>query len=162
MADNKNATAPQNVDDLEKSLQVTPPSAWIVLGAFTALMAGLLVWAVFGTVATTVHAKSVVVDGTVICLLSEEEAAITHAGDEAVIRGARFEVEYVTFVPVSRDEVKQEVKLDYLADALLEDSWGYAIFLTGDTSELPENVPLDTVITVERTSPISLVLGNGA
>ena len=159
MSDNKNTTALQSDDDLEKSLHATVPSMWIALGAFAALLAGLLVWGIFGSVATTVHVKTVVLDGVAICILTEQEAELTHEGDDVLIRDTHLEVGHVLSIPVSRDEVEQDVFLDYLADALLKDGWGYTVTFKGDISELPESVPLDTTITVDRTAPIKLLLG---
>ena len=159
MADSKNGAALQGDDDLEKSLHVAPPSIWVALGALAALLAGLLAWAIFGSVATTIHVKTVVLDGVALCVLTEQEAEITHEGDDVVIKDTQLKVAHVVPVPVSRDEVEQDVHLDYLADALLKEGWGYPITFEGDISGLPESVPLDTTITVERTAPIMLVLG---
>lgn len=55
---NKRATERlRSPDDLEKYVQVTNPSVWVVLGACIALLAGLLAWGIFGTVSTNVSAQ---------------------------------------------------------------------------------------------------------
>ena len=62
-----------SADELEKCVRVTPPSVWVALVAFAVLLAGILAWAVFGTIATRVPAKGVVLDGAAMCFL-------THSG----------------------------------------------------------------------------------
>ncbi len=49
----------QSPEALNDYIRVTKPSVWIVLAALVLLLAGMLVWSVFGTVA--VHAE----DGSV-------------------------------------------------------------------------------------------------
>ena len=47
-----------SADELEKCVRVTPPSVWVALAAFAVLIAGLLAWAIFGTIATRVPATA--------------------------------------------------------------------------------------------------------
>ncbi len=52
----KKVSSPESLNDY---IRVTTPSVWIVLPALVGLLAGMLVWSIFGSVA--VHAE----DGTV-------------------------------------------------------------------------------------------------
>ncbi|MBQ9881500.1 MAG: hypothetical protein IJM42_02690 [Synergistes sp.] len=52
----KKVSSPESLNDY---IRVTTPSVWIVLAALVVLLAGMLVWSIFGSVA--VHAE----DGTV-------------------------------------------------------------------------------------------------
>ncbi len=155
-----------SADELEKCVRVTPPSAWVALVAFVVLLAGLLAWAVFGTIATRVPTTAAVVDGRAICFLSEEDVVKMHVGDKADIDGEALGIEGVTLkvssistLPVSRAEADEIVPGDYMAEALMKDNWAYPVTFEGDTSGLPEGVPLSMEITVERLAPIRLLLG---
>ncbi|MBQ9001340.1 MAG: hypothetical protein IJ087_05760 [Eggerthellaceae bacterium] len=156
-----------SADELEKSVRVTPPSAWVALVAFTALLAGLLAWAIFGTIATRVPTKCAVIDGQAVCFLSEKDIVKMHVGDRADVvqagglddeGGATLQVSGISTLPVSRTEAEKVAPGDYLVGALMPEDWAYQITFEGDTSRLPENVPLSAEITVERLAPIRLLL----
>ena len=156
-----------STDELEKCLRITPPSAWVALAAFVVLLAGLLSWAIFGTIATRVPATAAVVNGQAICFLPEADIVKTHVGDQADIGGKALGTEDVTLkvsdistLPVSRAEVNKIVSSDYLTEAMTKENWAYPVTFEGDTSKLPEYVPLSMEITVERLAPISLLLRN--
>ena len=148
-----------SADELEKSIRVTPPSAWVALAAFAALLAGLLAWAIFGTIATRVPAKGAVIGGQALCFLTEDDAKKMHVGDEAVVDGTTLKVSGVSTLPVSRAEAGRIVPGDYLVDALMREDWAYQVTFEGDTSKLPEGVPISMEIMVERIAPIRLLLG---
>jgi len=63
-------------------------------------------------------------------------------------------------LPVSRAEAGKIAPGDYLVDALMKENWAYQVTFEGDTSKLPEGVPLSAEITVEWIAPIRLVLGS--
>ena len=158
-----------NADELEKCVRVTPPSAWAVLAAFIALLAGLLAWSIFGTIATRVPVKGAVIDGQAICFLPEEDIAKMHVGDKADIDGNTIGIDNPTLrvsgisaLPVSRAEASKIAPGDYLAETLLKENWSHLVTFEGDTSKLPEGVPLSMEITVERLAPISLLLGSSS
>ena len=147
-----------SADELEKCVRVTPPSVWVVLAAFVALLAGILAWAIFGTIATRVPATGVVIDGQAMCFLPEEDIQKMTVGDQADVNGVTLTVSSISTLPVSRTEAGKIAPGDYLVEALMQDDWAYQITFEGDTSKLPEGVPLSMEITVERLAPISLVL----
>ena len=74
-----------SADELEKSVRVTPPSVWVALTAFAALLVGLFAWAIFGTIATSVPTTAAVVNGKAICFLPEEDIVKMHVGDQASV-----------------------------------------------------------------------------
>lgn len=155
-----------SADELEKCVRVTPPSVWVALAAFAVLIAGLLAWAIFGTIATRVPATAAVVNGQAVCFLSEDDIVKMHVGDQADIDGEALGIDGVTLkvssissLPVSRAEAGKIAPGDYLVDALMKENWAYQVTFEGDTSKLPEGVPLSAEITVEWIAPIRLVLG---
>ena len=156
-----------SADELEKCVRVTPPSIWVALVAFAVLLAGLLAWAIFGTIATRVPTTAAVVNGQAVCFLPEDDIVKMHVGDQADVNGEALGIDNVTLkvnsisnLPVSRAEAGKIAPGDYLADALMKENWAYQVTFEGDTSKLPEGVPLSTEITVERIAPIRLVLGS--
>ena len=156
---NKRATEKlRSPEDLDKYVQVTNPSVWVIMLAIVVLLAAVLVWAVFGAVSTSVTTTGVVVKGQALCFLDAEEVAKVKVGDVANVDGERMTVSSVASIPGSREEVSKVLESDYLVSALLNGDWAYAIQFEGDTSELASDVPLTVNITVERVAPISLIL----
>ena len=156
-----------SADELEKSVRVTPPSVWVALAAFAALLVGLLAWAIFGTIATSVPTTAAVVNGQAMCFLPEEDIVKMHVGDQASVvqvgnqesdSSVNLKVSTISTLPVSRAEAAKIAPSDYLVDALMQDNWAYQITFEGDTSKLPENVPFSMEITVERLAPINLLV----
>jgi len=149
-----------SADELEKCVRVTPPSVWVALAAFTALLVGLLAWAIFGTVATRVPTACAVVNGQALCFLPEEDIEKMHVGDQADVKDVTLKVSSISNLPVSRTEAGKIAPGDYLVGTLMQEDWAYQVTFEGDTSKLPEGVPLSMEITVERLAPIKLVLGS--
>lgn len=157
---NKRATERlRNPEDLDKYLRVTNPSVWVVLLACIALLAGLLIWAIFGTIEPNVKAYGARVNGQTICIVTPESIGKLNEGDQAMVNGVPMTVDDVSATPISRDEARTLLGNDYLVATLMSGDWAYVVSLTGDVSTLPEGAPLETTITVERIAPITLVLG---
>ena len=146
-------------DDLDKYVQVTNPSVWVVLAACVSLLVGLLSWGVFGSVNTNVAATGAVVDGRAVCFLAAEDAARVHVGDEVNVAGNMMEVSQISAIPLSREEARGLLDNDYLMATVFGGDWAYEVILSGDTSGLAFGVPIPMSITTERVAPISLVLG---
>ena len=147
-------------DDLDKCVQVTNPSVWVVLAACLALLVGLLIWGVFGSVTSRVTTIGVRGEDGTMCFLSAEDAAKVQAGDDAYVGDKHMTVAEVRSIPYSRDELSDAIGSDYLLNALLDDSdWAFLVIFDGDSSKLPEGVPLTVMITTERIAPISVILG---
>lgn len=146
-------------DDLDKYVRVTNPSAWLVITACVAVLAGLLMWGIFGSVTSGVSCTGAVADGGALCLLSAEEVTKVHVGDQASVGGERMQIESISAAPLSRGEVRSELGSDFLVSKLMRDDWGYVVRFAGDTSDLVAFVPLEVTITVERIAPITLLLG---
>lgn len=150
-------------DDLDKYVRVTNPSVWIVLAACLALLAGLLAWGVFGTVATSVKGTGVYTQGKVVCFLTADKVSEVHVGDSAYVDGERMKVSSISSVPVSRGEAKNVVNSDYLVSSLVNGDWAYVLEFEVDEEEgdhnFREDIPLNVEITTERIAPITLLFG---
>ena len=108
-----------SADELEKSVRITPPSVWVALVAFAALLAGLLAWGIFGTIATRVPTKTAVINGQALCFLSEGDIKKMHVGDEAEADGTKLKVSKISTLPISRSEASKIATGDYLVGALM-------------------------------------------
>ena len=60
-------------DQLTGYLRVTGPGVWVALAGIIILLAGLLVWGVFGTIITKATVPSVVKDEKISCYVLEED-----------------------------------------------------------------------------------------
>lgn len=147
-------------DDLEKYVRVTNPGAWMIVGACVTLLAGLLVWGVFGTVSTSVSATGAIIDGKPLCFLEAADITKIKEGDAASFGGARVKVANIAATPLSTSEARDELGSDYLVSSLIESDWGYQVTFSGDVSDLAQTVPLSVNITTERIAPLSLILEN--
>ena len=146
-------------DDLDKFVQVTNPSIWVVLGACVALIAGLLAWGALGSVTTSVSTTGVAENGQALCFLAAEDAAKVREGDLAYVGDEQMVVAEVSAVPLSRNEAGEILSSDYLVSTLMNGDWAYKVTFNGNVPKLAQGVPLTVSITTERIAPISLVLG---
>ena len=159
---NKKATEKlRSPDDLEKYVRVTNPSAWVIVGSCMFLLAGLLVWGIFGAISTSISTTGTVVNDAPICFLSGEDAAHVSVGDIATVDGKNVVVSNVAAVPYSRDEAHELVENDYLVSTLMQEDWGYLVEFErrNEADTFADHVPLAIVITTERFAPISLIFG---
>lgn len=154
-------------EDLDRYVRVTTPSAWLVVIAALLLVFGLLAWGIFGAVTTSVSGMCYVQDSAgdtpvAVCLLSPEARASVSEGDSCTVGGVSAHIATVPNTPLSHDEARSIVQSDYLLAALMEGDWAYPVYIRVDgpgANRLEPNVPLTMSITVERTAPISLILG---
>ena len=160
---NKTATEKlRSPDDLDKYIQVTNPSIWVVLLACAALLVGLLAWGVFGTVTTNVAATGTMIDGKVVCFMDAEDASKVHVDDAASTNGEKLVVTEISAIPLSRKEASANLANDYLESALIKSDWSYKVVLgvDGHADQIAQGVPIPVNIAVESVAPISLVLGS--
>ena len=164
MADNQSFFRSEAVDqlndsgDLDKSLRVVTPRVWVVLVAIIALLAGIVSWAFFGAVSTTVSLKAINTDGALVCFVPASNTKKVAVGNPAQVDDHPATVNFISTVPLSRSEVKDIVENDYLVAVNTSEGWSFVdeVKLDGK-NDLPMDVPLDAVITTERISPIELI-----
>ena len=146
-------------DDLEKYMRVTSLQVWVLLGLCAVLLVGLVIWGFFGSISTNLTVTGSVIDGTPICMLTEEEVAQVKVGDEALVDGREASVAVVYQVPLTRDEAEKAFENDYLVNALIEGDWSYLVELSSDSvGDLKQEVPIPITITTSKTAPVSLVM----
>lgn len=77
-------SSPEQLNDY---IKVTRPSLWMVLGAVTALLVGVVIWGVFGFISTTGKAIAVVQDGKAVCYADPGKIPIPDEALELVSGG---------------------------------------------------------------------------
>ena len=159
---NKKATEKlRSPDDLDKYVRVTNASVWAIIAAFSLLIAGLLAWAVFGSISTNVTTKGTYLqDGDVVCFLPYDQAITVSVGNEANVGGEQMTVASLSGLPLSRDEAKDVLGSDFLTSSLVSDDWIYVVKFNGDGDyDFEVGYPIQVSITTETIAPISFVLG---
>ncbi|MBP3894278.1 MAG: hypothetical protein J6D34_09595 [Atopobiaceae bacterium] len=149
-------------DDLDKYVRVTNPSGWVALLGCVALLVGLLVWGVFGTVSTNVDASCVVIpSGDVICLISPKDIANVKQDDPIATDDSRGYVSSVATVPLSRAEVRELVQSDYLTDTLMPANHNWAFVVQIAELDVDKGWVEDAVITTKRVAPLAALFDTG-
>ncbi len=105
-------------DEPDKALRIASPGVLAVLFACVALILGFLAWGIFGRITSAVSATGVSIGGKVECFLSDDEMLGVEIGDKANVNGAVMWVTGVSKTPLSREETRDIVDSDYLADRL--------------------------------------------
>ena len=118
-----------------------------------ALLVGVVIWGVFGTIETTIE-TGVVVDGdTVLCYVSAEDASRLEAGMTVSVEGNIGSVKSMSAVPVQVDDGFDDYIL-YLT-GFAKGDFCYAVEV--EMSGMAEGV-YAALITVDSTHPISFVI----
>ena len=147
-------------DDMEKYLRITNPGMWLILGACAALLIGLLVWAFFGSVFTTVSAMCTKSNGRMISLIPPDDFMWIEIGDKTYISGVAWKVSEIGPAPISKLQAIELLGSEYMANTLMKDAWAYPVYFT---SELEENIPDDmlkltlAVIITREMRPIETI-----
>lgn len=149
----KSAESISSPEQLNEYIRVVSPSVWLVLSAVILLLAGALVWGVFGKLETTIPAAAVCENGHTTCFISAESDTIPKPGMEVILGEKRGDILSVNSTPVRFDK-STESYVFYKSG-----------FREGDFCYL-SNVEIDGLadgtysakIVVGNTSPISFIL----
>jgi hypothetical protein len=155
----------KTADDLEQYVQITNPRVWIIMAACAALLTGLLVWAFFGTAATTVEARAAMLEEKMQCFLPSEEYQLVRVGDPAYINHMPWTVSECSGVPLSRDAAYGIVGSDFLYYELIKANKSYQVTLEPVQSGYVSGTgcgsgpaTVDVVIHTRSVHPIDLIL----
>ena len=149
-------------DDMEQYVKIATPRIWLLLCACALLLAGLLVWAFFGTAATTVETNAVLLNGEMQSFLPFQEFRLIRVGDQAYINDTPWTVSECSSVPLSRDTAIGMIGSDYLYDKLIKTNISYVVTFTPDQAhtDFGENngIPVNAIIYTQEMHPIDLIL----
>ena len=142
-------------EQLNNYIKVSSPSVWIVLIAAIVLLASVLVWAVFGTLPTTVTLNGVNNDGKMVCYAADVSSI--SVGDSIVIDGVeRGEITEISEKPISQEDASAQYADDEYTLYLLNLSqWNYVI--EAEVSDIADGVT-EMQVVVDSVSPISFIM----
>lgn len=148
----KKVTSPEELHDY---IRVSSPSVWLLIGAVAALLIGVLIWAAFGTLDSTVTVSGVSDGGVVRCYVSE--SAGIQAGSKVWLNGTEGTVRSVSRTPLSRAAAAQDCGGDeYTVYRLNLADWNYVVEL--DVAGVPDGFVSAKILT-ERIHPLSFIFG---
>ncbi|MEG0909954.1 MAG: hypothetical protein RSB47_00915 [Ruthenibacterium sp.] len=147
-------SSPEQLNDY---IRVTNPSVWVILGAIIALLVGVCIWGIFGTMDMKVQAPAVAKDGHIVLYLTESQAKKVNRGDEICADGQNGTVSEVSQKIFSYEEMRaaQGQYADAMQPAPSPTAGFYEI-----KAEIPQIVDgVTTVeITAERIKPMTFLL----
>jgi len=73
-------------EQLNQYIRVARPGIWLLLAASVLILAGMIIWAVFGTVETVVRVGVQVENGNAVCYVSEHTSMRLEPGMPVVIQ----------------------------------------------------------------------------
>lgn len=140
-------------EQLNEYIRVANPGVWLILAAVVALLVGVVIWGVFGTMETTIETGVVVDGGTVTCYVSAEDASRLEEGMAVSVENNIGSIKSVSAAPVQINETFSDYIL-YLTGFVRGD-FCYAVEV-----ELPDMADgvYAAMITVDSTHPISFVI----
>ena len=140
-------------EQLNEYIRVANPGVWLVLAAVIALLVGVVIWGVFGTVETTIE-TGVVVDGdAALCYVSAEDAARLETGMTVSVEGNIGSVKSMSAAPV---QVNDDFD-DYILYLTGFEKGDFCYAVEVEMSGMAEGV-YAALITVDSTHPISFVI----
>ncbi len=140
-------------EQLNNYIRVSSPSIWLVLGAAVVLLVSMLVWAVFGTLPTTVTLNGVQNGGELVCYAPDISSV--DVGDSIIINGVESgKVTAISKKPVSLENVSSQYSDEYTLYSLNLSEWNYVI--NTDIPAENEDV-IQLQIVVDNVSPISFI-----
>ena len=140
-------------EQLSDYIKVSNVGVWILLGLVFLLLVSVLVWAIVGSLNTTVKARGVAENGRVVCYLPS--VSKIDIGDEAHMDNVSGRVTDISEKPQSASAVAKGYD-EYTAYQLQLSDWNYTV--TIEAEGCPDGVCTFFVIS-DSVSPISFITG---
>lgn len=87
-------------EQLNDYIKVANPGVWIILLAVVCLLAGTVIWGVFGTIETKVSSTVIVSDGKAVCYIAQDDISSVKEGQTVTIDGVEGTISSVAKNPV--------------------------------------------------------------
>lgn len=149
-----------SVDDLDRYLKVTNPSAWVLLGAVTVLLAAAIIWGFTAAIPIQVSATGILKGNQVICFLPID--GTTQATVETPVTTAGYDTQIVEidYNPYSPREVAEYTNNDYVASQS-DGNWSYMLTIAAASgiSDWNEGEDVPVQFTIKEVAPFAYLFG---
>ena len=154
------AEAPEQLDAYVKA---SGSGVWLVILALLILMITTVVWSVTGTLPETLEVKGCTgLDGNIYCYIPSEMNCMYLDGcrvsgtlpDGSIATGY---VQRVSEQPYSKEELKQKLDSDWIAENLISSVYSYEVLIQTE-NQFQKNMLTSVVITVDEVKPIKFIL----
>jgi len=149
----KTVESVQSPEVLDSYLRVTTPGVWIFLAAVVCLLAGVIVWSIFGTIESKVNVAVCHEDGKAYCV-------VPYASFEQITKTGAVTVDGKTYA-LDDKQYTQDVAGDSTDPRILVvggfKKGDYVVYITLKEKPSKEGVFAGTVVT-ETIKPITLLL----
>ena len=156
-----------SADQLDRYIEITNPSGWVVLIAAAIYLVALFIWSNATVIPVNETFTGVLEGDTITCWVNMDAFdMIQRGGTVARVQNIQLgDVDQLDEMPLSEYELKKEYG-DYLTDNMRTFEWNYLISLKASPELLKllgnsqtRLIPVD--FTMSTTNPIALVLGEG-
>lgn len=145
--------SPEQLNDYIKTSRL---SVWLIIFAVLTLISSVFIWAIFGSLDTTVTVDGVSKGSTVICFT--DNIGDIKVNNNVKIGDCAGTVTYVSQTPVSYEEAVTLADTDeYTLYCLDLAKFNYVVEITVDNTISEKYVLADIV--VEKISPVSFIFG---
>ena len=143
-------SSPEQMNDY---IKVSNVGVWIILTAMILVLAGVLLWGVFGNLQTTVQTVGVVNAGQAVCYVADPSEI--SVGDTVRIGNGTGTVTEIAARPVSAGELAEQYD-EYTVYRLSPADWSYAV--TVECADCGDGVQTAKII-CESVRPGSFLFG---
>lgn len=140
-------------EDLHDYVRVTNPGVWLILSAIIVLLAGFIVWGIFGEIHTEIDAVCVTDGGKTICYVSEENVKAVQPGMTVTAAdGTVCTVSEISGEALDASEVLSDYAMH--VGGFAEGQWIHELMLDRNLT----NGTCSASVTVDSVEPISFIL----
>ena len=148
----KKVSSPEELNDY---IKVTSPGVWLAIAAAAVLLIAGLVWAVFGSLESSVTVTGIAKDGVIQCYVSDTSSI--REGCSVQIGGKEGTVSSVSARPISREAAVEKCGGDeYDVYCLDLSDWNYVVEIAADG--VSDGLVTASVVT-DTVSPITFLFG---
>jgi len=160
---NENLDYEESPEQLDAYMKTSGVSIWIVLLALVILMITAVIWGITGTLPETIEVKGYTdLDGVIRCYVPSDTEYLSLEGcrvncvltDGSAVQGT---VKSVSKQPYSREELKERLDSDWIAENIISDVYSYELIIDAK-EQYGESVLISAVITVDEVKPITFLL----
>ena len=150
-----------SADDLDHYLKVTNPSAWIIVGAITALLVAAFIWGLTANLPISTNTTGVLKNGEIVCFLPLDGSQIATTDSKVTAVGHETHIVSVNDNPHSQREVAAALGSDYAIASLNLPQWSYKLIvaLPSDIDDWEEGDDIPVQVTTEEVAPLSYLFG---